>query len=106
MHFLQAWRWPGNVRELENLVERMVNLCEGLEIGRDDLPEEMTRGDVAVTPQALTSLQEHERQHVLRVVKEQKGNLRQSAQQLGISRTALYNKLKVWQVDVTSFRQD
>ncbi len=106
MHFLQAWHWPGNVRELENLVERMVNLCEGLEIGREDLPEEMTRGAVAVTAQALTSLQEHERQHVLRVVKEQKGNLRQSAQQLGISRTALYNKLKVWQVDVASIRQD
>ena len=104
MHCLQAWHWPGNVRELENLVERMVNLCEGLEIGKSDLPEEMTQREPLTEAGVLTSLQENERQHVLQVVSEQKGNLRQSAQLLGISRTALYNKLNIWQVDVTALR--
>ncbi len=33
------------------------------------------------------------------------GNLRQSAQLLGISRTALYNKLNQWQVDVAELRR-
>lgn len=106
MACLQAWRWPGNVRELENLVERMVNLCEGLEINRHDLPEEMTQLHKA--PPGVgsqSSLHESERKHVLQVVSDQKGNLRQSAQLLGISRTALYNKLNQWQVDVATIRQ-
>ncbi|NWA59527.1 sigma 54-interacting transcriptional regulator [Pantoea sp. B9002] len=104
MSCLQAWPWPGNVRELENLVERMVNLCEGLEIDRHDLPEEMGQRSAPVASE-LTSLQENERQHVMQVVREQKGNLRQSAQLLGISRTALYNKLHQWQVDVAGLRR-
>jgi len=104
MRCLQAWHWPGNVRELENLVERMVNLCEGLEIDRHDLPEEMVQRNAPVASE-LTSLQENERQHVMQVVREQKGNLRQSAQLLGISRTALYNKLHQWQVDVAGLRR-
>ena len=105
MACLQAWPWPGNVRELENLVERMVNLCEGLEIGRADLPDELAQQRTPANVSPLSSLQENERQHVLQVVSEQQGNLRQSAQQLGISRTALYNKLKLWQVDVTQWRR-
>ena len=102
---MQNWHWPGNVRELENLVERMVNLCEQLEIDCQDLPEEMTRTKAGVSStDTLPSLQHNERQHVLKVVSEKKGNLRQSAQQLGISRTALYNKLNQWQVDIKLLR--
>ncbi|MCX7821495.1 MAG: sigma 54-interacting transcriptional regulator [Brevinematales bacterium] len=36
---LQNYKWPGNVRELENIVERAVLLCEGSEIGIEDLPD-------------------------------------------------------------------
>jgi len=35
---LVAYDWPGNVRELENLVERMILLGSGEEIGTEDLP--------------------------------------------------------------------
>ena len=35
---LQAYRWPGNVRELKNLIERLLILTTGDEIGADDLP--------------------------------------------------------------------
>ncbi|HEJ9096126.1 TPA: sigma-54-dependent Fis family transcriptional regulator [Serratia odorifera] len=106
MRCLQDWHWPGNVRELENLVERTLNLCEGVEIDCRDLPDDMAQASVTPTLSgARPSLQESERQHVLQVVAEQNGNLRQSAQLLGISRTALYNKLRQWQVDVAAFRR-
>ncbi|RPD94253.1 AAA family ATPase [Candidatus Pantoea deserta] len=103
---LQSWEWPGNVRELENVVERMINLCEGLEITRADLPESLQaplseNGDEDMPP----SLQNLERTHILRVIDEQQGNLRQSAQRLGISRTALYNKLNAWKIDYRAFRK-
>jgi len=105
MRCLQAWRWPGNVRELENLVERMVNLCEGLEIAVRDLPTSLQQPDDLVSAVASTSLQDQARQHVLQVVEQHNGNLRQSAQRLGISRTALYNKLNAWNVDYGKLRR-
>jgi len=105
MACLQAWRWPGNVRELENLVERMVNLCEGLEIAVRDLPAPLQQRDAQATPGASGSLQDQARQHVLQVIEQHNGNLRQSAQRLGISRTALYNKLNAWNVDYGKLRR-
>lgn len=105
MACLQAWGWPGNVRELENLVERMVNLCEGLEIAVCDLPASLQQPDTLSTAGASASLQDQARQHVLQVIEQHNGNLRQSAQRLGISRTALYNKLNAWNVDYGKLRR-
>ncbi|MER5029628.1 sigma 54-interacting transcriptional regulator [Pantoea anthophila] len=103
---LQSREWPGNVRELENVVERLVSLCEGSEITCTDLPDSLQETTAAhVSGETLSSLQNLERTHIVQVVEEQKGNLRQSAQQLGISRTALYNKLNGWQVDYRVFRK-
>ncbi|MGN6460894.1 MAG: sigma-54-dependent transcriptional regulator [Pseudolabrys sp.] len=39
MAMLDAFSWPGNVRQLENAMFRAVVLCEGEEIGTDDLPQ-------------------------------------------------------------------
>ncbi len=105
MACLQAWHWPGNVRELENLVERMVNLSEGLMINLDDLPEEMAQRTPKLSIISGSSLQDNERRHILQIVAEQRGNLRQSARLLGISRTALYNKLNQWHIDLTELRK-
>ena len=54
---------------------------------------------------APSSLENMERACIMQVIDEQKGNLRRSAQQLGISRTALYNKLTAWNVDYRTFRK-
>jgi len=106
MESLQSWNWPGNVRELENVIERIVNLCEGLQISCADLPEQLMKLPTKpLSQERQLSLQDFERAHILQVLEEQRGNLRQSAQQLKISRTALYNKLNAWQIDYHVFRQ-
>lgn len=105
---LQAWTWPGNVRELENVIERVVNLCEGLQITQGDLPESMQASQATSLhhdEDVPSSLQNMERAWIMQIIDEQKGNLRQSAQQLGMSRTALYNKLNAWNVDYRAFRK-
>jgi DNA-binding NtrC family response regulator len=44
MQILAGYPWPGNVRELRNLVESMVVLSPGREIGPDDIPRELRDG--------------------------------------------------------------
>ena len=44
MEMLMEYPWPGNVRELRNLVESMVVLSHGREIGPDDLPRQIREG--------------------------------------------------------------
>jgi DNA-binding NtrC family response regulator len=41
---LERYDWPGNTRELKNAIERAMVLCRGLEIGVEDLPEEVVKG--------------------------------------------------------------
>ncbi len=45
MRLLVEYPWPGNVRELRNLVESMVVLAPGREVGPDDLPPHIRRPD-------------------------------------------------------------
>ena len=86
--------WPGNVRELENIIELAVVLSEGDTIQPDDLPPHLrTTGDIPPVGTPL-SLEQVEMQHLLRVLKENSGNKRKTARDLGIDTKTLYNKLK------------
>ncbi|WP_442796989.1 sigma-54-dependent Fis family transcriptional regulator [Pantoea vagans] len=106
MNTLEAWHWPGNVRELENLVERIVNLCQSNIIDLADLPPAMvTRRDAENHTSASSLLQDNERACILQTLRDQGGNMRQSAKLLGISRTALYNKLNQWNIAIDTLRQ-
>jgi DNA-binding NtrC family response regulator len=45
MAALEKYDWPGNVRELKNALERSLVLCRGVEIGVEDLPQEVVSGE-------------------------------------------------------------
>ncbi len=89
---LEAYTWPGNVRELENVIERAVILAE-----RDTIsPKELSlasadAGEDAPQPQTL---EEMEKEHILRVLREADGNQSRASQVLGIDRKTLYHKIK------------
>lgn len=89
---LSAYRWPGNVRELENVVERAVIVSESDLIGAEDLaiPAYASIEGMNVNP----SLEEMEKDYILRVLKETGGNQSKASQLLGIDRKTLYLKLK------------
>ena len=94
--------WPGNVRELENLVERLAIFCSSGEIGVADVDRERqiirTNGLPDKTPPS--SLEDMERQHILRVLQEHAGNKSKAARALGIERKTLYQKARRLGIDL------
>jgi DNA-binding NtrC family response regulator len=87
---LEAKDWPGNVRELENAIVRAVALATSSTISASDLSVDAprTKGREPSESARLT-LDDVERAHVERVLRECGGNKRQACRRLGISRPRL-----------------
>jgi formate hydrogenlyase transcriptional activator len=85
MRALMSWSWPGNVRELENFMERAVILSHGPRL-RASLAE--IRADAAETPNGAT-LEEVEREHIIRIFRQNGRVVSTTATRLGLPRTTL-----------------
>jgi transcriptional regulator with GAF, ATPase, and Fis domain len=85
MRALVSWPWPGNVRELENFIERSVILSRGPSL-RAPLAE--IRAD-AVEPAGSATLEQVEREHIIRILRESGGVVTTAATRLGLHRTTL-----------------
>jgi PAS domain S-box-containing protein len=85
MQALASWSWPGNVRELENFIERAVILSPG-RILRAPLDE--IRAD-AGGPASSSTLEQMEREYIIRVLRETGGVVSTAATRLGMPRTTL-----------------
>ncbi|HZH80539.1 MAG TPA: response regulator [Gemmatimonadales bacterium] len=99
---LLAAPWPGSVRQMRNVLERAMILARGAaEIGieRPPLPADPRRDDGGGRHQPV-ALAEVERVHIERTLKFHGGNRTRSAQELGISRATLINKIKSYGLDV------
>jgi DNA-binding NtrC family response regulator len=88
--FMLSYSWPGNVRELENMIERGVILSKKNTMTLDELPQDV----IHPTPVEGKTIEAVERNHIIRVLEETKGNISKAAKILGIRRMTLYNKLK------------
>ncbi len=89
---LMEYQWPGNVRELQHTMERAVILSDGNVLKPTDFLLH-AKPMQSLDHQPLT-LNEMEQQMILRALDQHDGNYSAAAEQLGISRQTLYNKLK------------
>jgi formate hydrogenlyase transcriptional activator len=85
MRSLTSWSWPGNVRELENFIERSVILSRGPTL-RAPLAEIRPDGSEAA---ASSTLEQVEREHIVRVLRAAGGVVSTAATRLGVPRTTL-----------------
>jgi len=102
MALLERYHWPGNVRELENVIERTVSLAPGPLIMPDDLPETVRKAEAAPPggDESLLSLEEVEKRHLGKVLRETGGNKVRAARILGIDRRTLYRMAERFGMDL------
>ena len=97
--FLTTYAFPGNIRELENLIEQGVALADDGVLKREDIvTPEMTLAEGGPRREGGTELQdivdEAERQHIEKTLREVEGNKERAAEILGLSSTTLWRKMK------------
>ncbi len=103
---LVAYDWPGNIRELENVIERAVILSHGEVIVKEDLPEYLLEGASSGLEAMVSNnisngakllkeaLKAPERDIIYSALEQANWNRKKTAENLGINRTTLYNKMK------------
>lgn len=99
---LEGREWKGNIRELQHVVEKAVILSDSriLDVGDffPDVRDRLDRGtDVSVSSGVkgrVMTLDEMEKEMIKEALRQHDGNMSMVAQQLGITRQTLYNKLK------------
>src|ERR1035437_5701190 len=94
------YNWPGNVRELENAVERALVTCRGLELTDADfsfLALNCLESKAWAVPAGMT-LQEMEKQLIVATIQRTGGNIKESANILGIDRSTMYEKIKRYDI--------
>lgn len=109
--------WPGNVRELQNVVERIVILTEERLVTLKNLPKEIRDWQPANYDKETETcwnnhgvesfcgregrrflLKEHERQEILELLSNHRGNVSLTARTMGVSRNTLYRKMKQYSI--------
>lgn len=102
---MKRYSWPGNVRELKNMLERAITFNDTGVIQADELEFGEDEADIIETsagpdgPLPTGSLDQMEKDHIIKVLKETGGNKKRAAEILGIERRTLYNKAKRLGID-------
>ena len=92
---LLKYNWPGNIRELEHAIEKAVILSDSNILKPDDFFLRPVTGNHATTIiKDSLSLDEMEKQLITAAIEKHPGNITAAANQLGITRQTLYNKMK------------
>jgi transcriptional regulator with PAS, ATPase and Fis domain len=122
--FLMNYNWPGNVRELENVVERTVytttkNVIEiynlpkyisefKIENNFEDRNNDLNISDdsISTTDEEIKSQNENksEKDKIIEILIENKGNATKATKKLGFSRRTLYRKIKKYNIDIDAYR--
>ncbi len=117
-NILNEYDWPGNVRELENTIERLCVLADGSQLRYEDLPDRiLERFQKMIAHQESTlplterrlrqettgypTLEDMERDHIIRTLVYTGGKLMEAAELMGIHRNTLRQKIERYSIDLS-----
>jgi DNA-binding NtrC family response regulator len=100
LDLLLEYDWPGNVRELENVMERAMVITKGTFIKAEDLhlSPQVTKIRGTTPLSGDKTIKAVEKKHIAKILTENNWNIQKSAEQLGIDRVTLYNKIKKYKL--------
>ena len=93
-------QWTGNLRQMKNIIKRATLLAQGSYITLAELGSELL--EASTVPNLNMSLrnEETEKEHIIEALKRTGNNKSKAALLLEIDRKTLYNKLKLYQIDL------
>ncbi|MCK4401188.1 sigma-54-dependent Fis family transcriptional regulator [bacterium] len=104
VQILMKYNWPGNIRELENVIERAVILEDGDIIAIESLPDKLREWEMEIDEKQIiegglkNTIDQTERNMILKAFKECAENQYQTAKKLKVSRQNLQYKLKKYRI--------
>lgn len=96
---LLDYHWPGNLRQMKNIIKRATLLAQSNFITLDDLGTELLETPTPASNIALRN-EETEKEHILAALRQTGNNKSKAAQLLDIDRKTLYNKLKLYGIEL------
>lgn len=94
MKVLGGYRWPGNVRELQHVIERAVILSDSDMLKPEELLFKRSTASHSKAESPDHSLFQIEKEHIEKVIKKHDGSITAAAKELGLTRTALYRRIR------------
>ncbi len=94
MKKLTQYQWPGNVRELQHALERAVIMSDSDSLQPDDFLLSVRNEKVAEIEIDTYNLDDVEKNIIMKVLKQNQGNVTQAASVLGLTRTSLYRRME------------
>ncbi len=104
LQWLQTLSWPGNIRELKNALQTGIILCHNNQILPEDLQLDSESLENTFDSKDDFSMEQSEREAIVRALKQTKGIKKDAAELLGISRRAIQYKSKKYNLDSTNFK--
>lgn len=108
LNLLMQYQWPGELRELENVIERAATVAHSEHIEVSDLPDHirlLKQGYTNQTSISCNNLSELEKKAIVRSATQFNGKIADMCQDLQISRTTLWRKIKTYQLDITDYKK-
>lgn len=96
-NLFRNYDWPGNLREMKNIIKRSVLLAKSNIIHLDVLPPEMQE---TANRSLLSFSKDNEQEAILKALEQTNYNKSKAAKLLDIDRKTLYNKLKLYNIDL------
>ncbi|MFC2097903.1 sigma-54-dependent transcriptional regulator [Bacteroidota bacterium] len=90
---LTSYNWPGNIRELKHTIEKSVILSESNTIKPESFNFKGSNIDIEEI-QTPSTMEEYEKQIIVKVLKKHSGIISYTAKELDISRQTLYRKME------------
>ena len=97
---LMNYHWPGNLRQMKNIVKRATLLAQSSFITLSELGTELLETPASSNTSIALRNEEIEKEHILEALRQTGNNKSKAAQLLNIDRKTLYNKLKLYNIDL------